>query len=198
MLKLIKMKHWFEKRKRDIFIKNRDKLGLISRAYFKIEEINKKYRIINKDNFVLDLGAAPGGWSQYVLGITKNITAVDISNHYELKDINFLQADIFTSEWLNNLPAYDSVISDVAPNTSGNYTIDCTVSYNLCTRVLEIGQLKLKENGNLVCKIFESQYVKEFCNEAKKHFKEVKIFKPKSSRQDSKEIFIICLNFKKN
>ena len=188
------MSWWVERQKKDIFVKKRNQNNLISRAFFKIEEIDQKYNILKSNDFVLDLGAAPGGWSQYFLKKSKNIYAIDISSDFKLPDVKFFNKDVFENDWLEDLPDFDLIVSDMAPNFSGHKMVDYLQTVELCERALEIAIKKLKKSGILVMKIFEGVGFAEFLNNCKKTFNLVNCFKPQSSRKESKEIYLICRN----
>jgi 23S rRNA (uridine2552-2'-O)-methyltransferase len=166
----------------------RDEDGVLARSYYKLKEIDEKFFLIGKNQWVLDLGAAPGGWTQYIITKTKNVIAVDINDNFYVSNVIFYQKDIMQPLELDY--KFDLIVSDIAPNTTGNKFLDCGRSLDLCQRVFEICQeLKVKK---LVFKIFEGSETKNLNNNLKTYFQNVSIFKPKSSKSVSKEIYFIC------
>ena len=186
------MSWWTERQKNDPYVKLRDKKNYISRAYFKIEEIQERFQIITQDAFILDLGAAPGGWSQFFVKFSPNVFAVDILNNFQIKKAKFICGDINDDNVFQDFPTFDVICSDIAPNLSGHKFVDQMKSINLCHRSLEICLQKLKRHGHFVTKIFEGEGFGEFISRCKDHFKYTKIFKPHSSRNESNERFLIC------
>ena len=173
------------------------KQGYESRSVFKLKEIDKKFNIIIKNSIILDLGYWPGGWIEYCSKKAKHCIGIDIkepNKNLKQKNITLIQQDIFKDI---NIQPVDTIISDMMSKTTGKKNIDTYNSYLLCQRALEIAIQYLKDKGNLVVKMFESEHTNNFIKECKKYFKTVKIFKPKSSRPNSKETFIICKNYTK-
>jgi 23S rRNA (uridine2552-2'-O)-methyltransferase len=170
-----------------------------ARSVFKLEEIQKKYNIIKKGNNVLDLGCAPGSWLLYsakltgntgrVVGIDLVPITVDTPPHVRVYtgDILLMDDDFFKSLGTD----FNVVISDMAPSTTGNKFVDSTRSFNLCQSALSIAQMTLSTNGSFVCKIFQGEDFNTFIDSMRSVFKNHKIFKPKSSRKASKEIYVI-------
>jgi 23S rRNA (uridine2552-2'-O)-methyltransferase len=163
--------------------------------------------LIKKDDRVLDLGCSPGSWLLYAAELVgKRGRAVGI----DLKEIRIklppqaktLTADIMTIDraWFDEQKLGDRfnvVLSDMAPATSGNKGLDAARSFQLCQAALNIAEMVLKPGGSFVCKIFQGEEFKEFSDTVKNRFKRHKIFKPQSSRKESKEIFVVGLGFKK-
>lgn len=186
--------NWWQKRQQiDPFVKKREERGILSRSYFKIEEIYIKYNI--QSNKVLELGAAPGGWTEYVIKICKEIIAIDL---LELKlykqNIKFFQQDIRT---FKTKEVFDTILSDIAPNISGNLLVDNAFMEQMIEIYYNLILNNLQEKGTLVFKSFQWE-----CNQLIKkiimpNFEKMRIFKPKSSRSASSEIYIVCQN-KKN
>jgi 23S rRNA (uridine2552-2'-O)-methyltransferase len=178
-----------------------------ARSVFKLKEAQKKFRLIKKDDRVLDLGCSPGSWLLYAAELVgKRGRAVGI----DLKEIRIklppqaktLTADIMTIDraWFDEQKLGDRfnvVLSDMAPATSGNKGLDAARSFQLCQAALNIAEMVLKPGGSFVCKIFQGEEFKEFSDTVKNRFKRHKIFKPQSSRKESKEIFVVGLGFKK-
>jgi 23S rRNA (uridine2552-2'-O)-methyltransferase len=170
-----------------------------ARSVYKLEEIQKKYNIIKKGNNVLDLGCAPGSWLLYsanltgstgrVIGIDLVPVSIHIPPHVRVHtgDILLMDDDFFKSLGTD----FNVVISDMAPSTTGNKFVDCTRSFDLCLSALTIAQVTLATGGSFVCKIFQGEDFKTFIDSVRSVFKNHKIFKPKSSRKASKEIYVI-------
>lgn len=182
--------------------------NFVARSVYKLEEIDNKFRIIKSDDYVLDLGASPGSWMQYasnkvggkgiVLGI--DLKPINIKYHNTIcvqGDMNEMNMEELLSKYKINRP-FDAVISDMAPNTSGNKFVDQCRSYDLCVIAFNTAQNFLKPNGNFVCKIFDGEDAMPFRDELKKHFKEVNILRPKSVQSSSKEMFLIAKGFNKD
>jgi len=196
-------KNWIIKQRRDIYVRQSKIEGYRSRAVYKLQEINNKFKILKNGVSVVDLGAAPGSWSQFISRNFKNSKIVSI----DLKEIDSIENTIhikgdFTNElqqkkiiqYFND--KIDIVISDMAVNTTGNKNLDSLVTGELCLEAINFAYKILKKNGGFVSKIFMGSSFNEIVATVKKKFKEVHIFKPPSSRKDSKENFIICKNLR--
>ena len=190
---------WKIKQHRDQFFKKSKTLGYRSRSAFKLIELNKKYKFIKKNTKLLDIGAYPGGWAQIASKIitTGKILSVDIKKMDELKNVSFLQCDFFeenTKEKILNFfkDKLDVVISDMAANTTGNKSLDCIRTNQLCSDVVEFSSKILKSNGVLVSKLFMGDDFVEVKELAKSRFKKVHFFKPEASRNESKETYLHC------
>tara|TARA_B100001029_G_scaffold176395_1_gene179259 strand:- start:3649 stop:4260 length:612 start_codon:yes stop_codon:yes gene_type:complete len=192
-------KEWINRQHRDIYVKKSKQEGYRSRAVYKLQEINEKFKILKNGFSVIDLGAAPGGWSQFVIEKYKNckLLSIDlkkiepIGNSYQIVgDFN----DQSSKEKIINYfsKKVDLVMSDMAVNTSGNKNLDSVVTGELCLEALRFSKDQLKQGGSFVSKIFMGSTFNEIVGEAKLTFKEINIFKPPSSRKESKESFIIC------
>ena len=194
-----KSNSWKIKQHRDQYFKKSKTLGDRSRASFKLIELNQKYKFIKKDTNLLDLGSAPGGWSQVANQIIKNgkILSIDIKEMQPIKNIKFLKTDIFEKktktevfEYFNN--NLDVIISDMAADTTGNKSLDSIRTNQLCYEVINFSKAVLKPKGVLVSKLFMGNDFLEVKNLAKSVFKKVNFFKPKSSRKESKETYLHC------
>lgn len=179
------------KRARDKYLKKRKTLGLISRGFFKLEEMDKKFNIISLNSKVLDLGAAPGGWCQYLLTKTKNITAVDLLP-IKLPIINFLKINVFSFQ---SEEFFDVILSDMCPNISGISEYDNLRIEEIANKFFDIFLKNLNINGNIIIKLFEHPKMELYRNKISKYFSIVKKFKPKSSHADSKEFYLIGLGY---
>ena len=184
---------------KDHYSKKATKEGFKARSVYKLEEIHKKYRIFKKGNLVLDLGYFPGSWSQYAsnqVGPSGKILGLDIqrSKNLNLKNGIFLEMSIFDLE-LEKLPfrEFNVLLSDMAPNTTGVKITDQARSLALCERAFEMACSNLMVGGHFVTKIFEGASLKEFKEKVRKEFKEVRLLKPKGTRSNSKEIYVIGL-----
>ena len=192
-------KNWINKQKRDIFVRQSKLEGYRSRAAYKLIEINKKFNIIKNGISLVDLGAAPGSWSQYISRNYKNIKllTIDLKEIEQIDNTYHLKGDFNDAELKNKIKVYfkdkvDVVLSDMAENTTGNKNLDVISTTELCKEAMFFARGILKNNGIFVCKIFMGSTFKEIITESKLIFKQTKVFKPTSSRKDSKESFIIC------
>jgi len=192
-------KDWINRQHRDIYVKKSKQEGFRSRAVYKLQEINDKYKILKNGFSVIDLGAAPGGWSQFVIEKYKNckLLSIDlkkidpIGNSYQIVgDFNDQSIKEKIINYFNK--KVDLVMSDMAVNTTGNKNLDSVVTGELCLEALRFSKDQLKQDGSFVSKIFMGSTFNEIVGEAKLTFKEINIFKPPSSRKESKESFIIC------
>jgi 23S rRNA (uridine2552-2'-O)-methyltransferase len=177
-----------------------------ARSVFKLKEAQKNFRLIKKGDRVLDLGCSPGSWLLYaaeltgkrgrVLGIDLKTIRIKIPPQAET-----LTADILTIDraWIDKQELgnrFNVVLSDMAPATTGNKALDATRSFQLCQAALSIVEMVLKPGGSFICKIFQGEEFKEFSDTVRSRFKRHKIFKPQSSRKESKEIFILGMGFR--
>ena len=190
--------------KREYFYNEAKRKGYRSRSAFKLKQIQKKYKIIRKNDYILDLGAAPGGWSQVlneIVGEKGKIIGVDLSFIQPMEGIIFLQDDITKKSTLDKIiniigdERIDVILSDMSPNISGNYTIDQAKSIYLCEKSLNLAEELLKENGNFLCKLFMGEDFENFLNDFKKKFKKIKLYSPPASRKSSSEIYLIGINY---
>lgn len=176
-----------------------------ARSVYKLQEIQHKYNLIKKGDNVLDLGCFPGSWLLYAAGLTGasgRIVGLDIKP-VTLKlpgHVKVVRADVFTLDAARLAAMGDDfqvVLSDMAPSTTGSTVVDATRSLALCRAAFFIAQNVLTAGGSFVCKIFQGQDFKEFSDSFRQNFNKHHIFKPRSSRKTSKEVFIIGLDFKK-
>ncbi len=197
-------KNWIIKQKKDIYVRQSKLEGYRSRAVYKLIEINEKFKILKNGSLVVDLGAAPGSWSQYLSQRIHNgkIVSIDLKQIEKINNVVQIVGDFtedkFQSQIINIFKSnIDLVLSDMAVNTTGNKNIDSIQTGELCIEGMNFSKKILKKNGIFVSKIFMGTSFNEIMIEAKSAFYDVKIFKPKSSRKDSKENFIVCKNLKK-
>ncbi len=170
-----------------------------ARSVYKLFELNKKYNIIKKNDKVLDLGCYPGSWLQALLKLDAFAVGVDKKRIKNIENVKFILGDIYDESTINDIikfGKYDVVISDLAPSTTGIKDIDQENSFLLVKEAFYIAKNVLKENGNFLCKVFQSEKINELINEMKKSFRFVKASKPEASKKRSKEIYIVALGFK--
>ena len=192
-------KNWINKQKRDIFVRQSKVEGYRSRAVYKLIEINEKFKVIKNGISLIDLGSAPGSWSQYISRNFKNIKllSIDLKEMEEIDNTYQIIGDFTSNEAQKKINDYfkskiDVVISDVAQNTTGNKNLDVISTTELCKEAMFFAKDILKDNGSFVCKIFMGSTFKEFMAESRLIFKQSKVFKPSSSKKNSKESFIVC------
>jgi len=192
-------KNWINKQRRDIYVRRSKVEGYRSRAVYKLQEIDQKFRIFKNGMSVIDLGAAPGSWSQYVLKNVKNgkIVSIDFKDFEKIGNIHQIKGDFTDDRYKKKIVDYfgvkvDVVLSDLAVNTTGNKNLDSIYTGELCMEAMKFSKEILKSDGKFISKIFMGSTFNEIVSEAKKIFKENKVFKPLASRKDSKESFIIC------
>ena len=196
-------KNWINKQKRDIYVRQSKLEGYRSRAVYKLQEIQTKFKVINNGMSIVDLGAAPGSWSEFISRKFKNIklVAIDLKELDKIENVTHIKGD-FTDEITqkkiekNFDEKIDLVISDMAVNTTGNKNVDSLVTGELSIEAMNFSLKILKKNGVFVSKIFMGSSFNEIVDSAKKNFKEFHVYKPPSSRKESKENFIICKNLR--
>ena len=196
-------KNWVNKQRRDIYVRQSRVDGYRARSAYKLIEIDEKFKIFKGGLSVIDIGAAPGSWSQYASKVIKNgkLISIDLKKMEPIGNSFQIQGD-FTEDKIqdeirNNINTkVDVVLSDMAVNTTGIKNIDSIQTGELCKEAMLFAKEMIKENGYFISKIFMGGTFNEIVGEGKKYFKEVKVFKPKSSRKDSKESFIICRNIR--
>ena len=196
-------KNWINKQKRDIYVRQSKLEGYRSRAVYKLQEIQTKFKVINNGMSIVDLGAAPGSWSEFISRKFKNIklVAIDLKELDKIENVTHIKGD-FTDEITqkkieNNFDEkIDLVVSDMAVNTTGNKNVDSLVTGELSIEAMNFSVKILKKNGIFVSKIFMGPSFSEIVDSAKKNFKEFHVYKPPSSRKESKENFIICKNLR--
>ena len=192
-------KNWVNKQRRDTYVRQSKVDGYRARSAYKLIEIDEKFKIFKGGLTVIDIGAAPGSWSQYANKVAKNgkLISIDLKKMEPIGSSLQIQGD-FTEEGVqqeikkNTTSKVDVVMSDMAVNTTGIKNIDSIQTGELCKEAMVFAKDLLNENGYFISKIFMGGTFNEIVAEGKTYFKEVKVFKPKSSRKDSKESFIIC------
>ena len=195
----MKSKNWVNRQKNDQFVKKAKQLGYINRAAFKLEEIEQKYKIIEQSREILELGSSPGGWTQVILNYNSktNITCFDLLDmKMNNQRIVFYREDFLKYNFTNLKNKFDLVLSDIAPNTTGHQSTDHLRISQLIYEVIDRLEIILKKQGSFIFKIWKGEEEKEIIKMLKKIFDKVEYFKPKSSRQESSEIFIISRGFR--
>ena len=194
-----KSNSWKIRQHRDPFFKKSKILGYRSRASFKLIELNEKFKFIKKNSLLLDLGSSPGGWSQVAskIIVKGKILSIDTKKMEPIQGVKFLNNDIFVESTKNSIKSFfedkiDVIISDMAADTTGNKSLDSIRTNQLCLEALEFSSKILKPNGVFVSKLFMGEDFLEVKKLAKFMFKNVNFYKPKSSRNDSKETYLHC------
>ncbi len=178
--------------------------GWRSRAVYKLEQIDQKERFLRPDMVCVDVGSAPGGWSQFVSRKLKGrarIVAVDILPMDSLPDVEFIQGDFQDEAVFQQIldatgeQGVDLVMSDIAPNITGTRVVDQPRSMYLVELALDLARRVLKPGGSFVCKVFQGEGIDEFVIDTRKSFKRVKVMKPKASRAGSREVYLVARNY---
>tara|TARA_B100001540_G_C15542553_1_gene522044 strand:+ start:5 stop:616 length:612 start_codon:yes stop_codon:yes gene_type:complete len=192
-------KDWINKQRRDIYVRQSKIEGFRSRAVYKLQEIDKKFKIFNNGKSILDIGAAPGSWSQYVVKNFKNIkiASIDLKKFEEIENVFQIIGDFTEKNIKKKISNFfegkiDIVLSDMAVNTTGNKNLDSIQTSELCLDAMRFSKEILKYDGKFISKIFVGSTFNEIITESKKIFKNSKVYKPNASRKESKESFIIC------
>ena len=192
-------KNWVNKQRRDVFVRQSKVDGYRARSAYKLIEIDEKFKIFKGGISVIDIGAAPGSWSQYAEKIAKSgrLISIDLKEMEPIGNTVQIQGDFTEDSTQERVREHintkvDVVMSDMAVNTTGIKNIDSIQTGELCKEAMFFAKDQLKDKGYFISKIFMGGTFNEIVAEGKKYFKEVKVFKPKSSRKDSKESFIIC------
>ena len=192
-------KNWINKQKRDIYVRQSHVDGYRARSAYKLIEIDEKFKIFKNGISVIDLGASPGSWSQYIARTVKSgrLVSIDLKNMEAIENIIQIKGDFTDLESQEKIKGLfkskvDVVVSDMAVNTTGIKDIDAIYTGELAMEAMNFSREMLVKEGRFVSKIFLGSSFNEIVALGKKLFKEVKVFKPKSSRKESKESFIIC------
>ena len=196
-------KNWVNKQRRDTYVRQSKVDGYRARSAYKLKEIDEKFKIFKGGMSVVDIGAAPGSWSQYVAKVVKSgkIISIDLKELENIENTLQIQGDFTSADTQDQIKEYlkkkpDVVMSDMAVNTTGIKNIDSIQTGELCKEAMVFSKDVISEKGFFISKIFMGSTFNEIVALGKKIFKEVKVFKPKSSRKDSKESFIICKNLR--
>ena len=192
-------KNWINKQKRDIYVRQSQVDGYRARSAYKLIEINEKFKIFKNGNSIIDLGSSPGSWSQYIARTVKSgrIVTIDLKGMEEIENIIQIKGDFTEIDSQEKIKGFfkskvDVIVSDMAVNTTGIKDIDAIYTGELAMEAMNFSKEILVKEGRFVSKIFLGSSFNEIVALGKKIFKEVKVFKPKASRKESKESFIIC------
>ena len=192
-------KNWINKQKRDIYVRQSQVDGYRARSAYKLIEIDEKFKIFKNGISVIDLGASPGSWSQYISRTVKSgrLVSIDLKGMEEIENTIQIKGDFTDLVSQDKIKGFfkskvDVVVSDMAVNTTGIKDIDAIYTGELAMEAMNFSKEMLVKEGRFVSKIFLGSSFNEIVALGKKLFKEVKVFKPKSSRKESKESFIIC------
>ena len=196
-------KNWVDKQRKDIYVRQSKVDGYRARSAYKLIEIDEKFKIFKGGLTVIDIGAAPGSWSQYASKVIKNgkIISIDLKDMEPIPNIIQIKGDFTENKFQKIIKeqlhaSADVVMSDMAVNTTGIKDIDAIQTGELCKEAIVFSKEVIKKQGFFISKIFMGSTFNEIVALGKESFKEVKVFKPKSSRKDSKESFIICKNLR--
>ncbi len=196
------MKQWYKTRKKDPFYIKAKKNDIISRAYYKLEEIDKKHNLFKNEKKILDVGCSPGGWTQYILkknpknkivGIDVLPTAKQIEGEFKFYMMDLNQYKEIDKLFTINKYTFDSIISDIAPNTSGNQFLDQTNSYDLSMLSAKFIGKYLNKGGSFLVKNFQGEDTEKLFRFVKTYFNKTQYIKPAASDKKSKEIYILGL-----
>lgn len=200
------MTRWYTEKKKEHFYQEAKRVGYRARSAFKLQQIQRRFHLIPKDGVIVDLGAAPGGWSQVakeIVGEKGLVIGADLSSIRPLEGVIFIQGDVTKPETIQKMNQAmngrkaDVVLSDMSPDISGNYSVDQARSAWLCDCALHVALQILQPGGQFLCKIFEGEDTKTFLEKVKRHFSVVKTFSPEASRKSSSEVYIVAKSFKK-
>jgi len=196
---------WRDRQERDPFVQRARREGWRSRAVFKLEEIDRKEKLLKPGMLVVDLGAAPGSWSQYIAETLRErvrIVALDLLEMDALPSVEFIQGDFREQAVLEQLEVAlgdaraDLVISDMAPNISGTRSVDQPRSMYLAELALDLCERALRRGGDFVCKMFQGEGSDAFIAAARQRFERVRVMKPEASRPGSREVYLVARNYR--
>tara|TARA_B100000579_G_C22594432_1_gene739629 strand:+ start:118 stop:711 length:594 start_codon:yes stop_codon:yes gene_type:complete len=194
----MKSNKWLKRQSKDLYVKKAKKIGFLSRAAYKLIEIDDKYKLLSKSNRILELGAAPGSWTQIIVNRNKHaqIDAFDtIEMKFKNEKINFYKIDFLQFNFLSLKNKYDLILSDLAPNTTGHKKTDHLKLSSLIEHLIYLLDVLAKKNSNMIIKIFKGSEEKFIVSLLNKNYIHVEYFKPKSSRKDSSEIYIVARDY---
>lgn len=202
-------KNWAWERRHDYYYKKAKKEGYRSRASYKLIQINSKYHILPPGGVIVELGSSPGGWTQVaakMCGAAGTVIAVDIASMKPIDGVSFIKGDMTDPDTIDRileimktkgLTQADSVISDMSPNISGNYTWDQARSVDLARKALHVADLILKDGGSFLVKVFAGMDFNDFLKDVRDRFEFVKIQHPAASRSSSSEVYVVALRYHK-
>jgi len=195
---------WRDRQERDPYVQQARRDGWRSRAVYKLEQIDQKERLLRPDMVIVDLGSAPGSWSQYVTQKLKGrarIVAVDLLEMDALPDVEFIQGDFQEDAIFEQIleaigaEGADLVMSDMAPNITGTRVVDQPRSMYLVELALDLARRVLKRKGSFVCKLFQGEGFDQFVVDVRRSFGKVRVMKPKASRAGSREVYLVARNY---
>lgn len=195
---------WRDRQERDPYVQQARRDGWRSRAVYKLEQIDQKEKLLRPDMVCVDLGSAPGSWSQYVSKKLKGrvrIIAVDLLPMDAVPGVEFILGDLHDQQILEQLlravgdAGADLVMSDIAPNISGTRVVDQPRSMYLAELALDMAKRVLKPRGNFVCKVFQGAGIDEFVRDARNSFERVRVMKPRASRASSREVYLVARKY---
>jgi len=196
---------WKHKHKHDFYYRQAKQKGYVSRAAFKLLQINKKFKIIKKGDIVIDFCCAPGGWLQVaksIVGPTGLVIGVDISKIRNITGVVFIKADIYDPELPMRIHSIlekklvDVVMSDCAPKLTGQKSLDAYRQADLVMQCLTLAKQLLAPKGHFIAKVFQSSELNKLLLHIKAAFEDVRLFKPKASKKESPEMYVIARYFK--
>jgi len=199
------MTRWYTEKKKEHFYKQAKRVGYRARSAFKLKQIQNKFKLLKKGDIVIDLGAAPGGWSQVakeIVGEKGKVIGIDLLQINPINDVTFLQGDMTDETSVHKIISLiddkkaDVVLSDMSPDISGNYSVDQARSVFLCEQALKTVESVLKSGGNFVCKVFVGEDLQDFLQKLNEKFNLIKRFSPSASRKSSSEVYVIAKNFR--
>jgi 23S rRNA (uridine2552-2'-O)-methyltransferase len=199
------MTRWYKEKKREHFYKEAKRVGYRARSAFKLKQIQNKFKILRQSDTVIDLGAAPGGWSQVakeIVGENGTVVGIDLSPIKPIHGVTFLNGDMTKDTSIKELikiigeKKVDVVLSDMSPDISGAYSIDHARSIFLSEQALITAELFLKNGGNFICKVFSGEDLQNFVKKVNEKFSSVRLFNPAASRKSSSEVYVIAKNLK--
>ncbi len=194
----MKSKEWVDRQNRDFYVKKAKKIGYVSRSAYKILEIEKKFKLINNSKNILELGSAPGGWSQVIFELkdTVKMYAFDLLDmKFKHPNMKFIKENFLTYDYSKIPHKFDLILSDIAPNTTGHQTTDHLRISSMIEDIISVLDLIALPSSSFVFKIWKGSEEIDIINKLKKKYKKVSYFKPQSSRTKSSEIFIVAQKF---
>ena len=199
------MSRWYSEKKKEHFYNEAKRVGYRARSAFKLKQIQNKFKILKEGDMIIDIGAAPGGWSQVakeIVGENGIVIGIDLSPIKPISGVIFLQGDMTHKTSLTEIlklidkEKADVVLSDMSPDISGNYSIDHAQSIYLSEKAFITAESILKPNGNFICKVFSGEDLSNFIEQVKEKFQSVKQFSPDASRKSSSELYVIAKHLK--
>lgn len=193
---------WNRQKRMDSYWRAAKRQGYRSRAAFKLIEINERFGLFRPGETVLDLGAAPGGWSQVAIDAVDpgTVISVDIDRIEGIPGVTTIRGDAFSDEIVERIASLcpkgvNVIVSDMAPNISGAYSTDHARSVALAERARDVAFMLLRPNGKFVAKVFDGDLLKRYLDSLRERFKRVHVHKPRASRRGSSEVYVVCLGF---